>query len=703
MGSRRVGWLSAAAMALACGAWAAPASAYPFGSTVQPLGAETTIPRCANTAPPDLPVRAYRDLGGTVHLTMARAATTNPTPENPAPPDENRRLSGPDLVSVAPLSCQAVLSHGGSANSDFSTYHWGEWLAAPYRLPGSNTVHALVHTEFHGADFNRPDLCTYGSSQPALGLSWCWLSATTSAVSSDGGANFEHAQTPPAHLVANIPYQYEKDSGATGFRAPTNIVRRSEPGGDFYYTMFDASQFSQGSFAAENMQQSGACIMRTTDVSSPSSWRAWDGNSADDTQGGFTVQFQYPFPIEPVAGGLCTPLDETRPVPLSNSLVSRGLSFNSYFDRYMLVGNRTTTEPDGTTFFYVYYLLSDDLVHWSAPNLIMRAPTIAQYRADGCSGPDVPIVYPTVMDRDDPSTNFERTSQTADLYYLRRGDINPNGCTNNFPGLNHQLTRVPIRLGSAREATGRPFGCSGSFDSSTRRSGASSFVSQQGSSYSGDPRSYAATVHAAGTAAYGLFERDGEPPDQCEQPEAATRPRFGFGDSDEVTYSAAFAFPSDGFWRQLEHEADRFPSVALMRLEDPESGDWAGMLTIDKQRRLRFSTSGSDPATKKQLLGNNGVQLARDECWHFLEVHQKVSSDPAKALNEIWVDGVRRDVPLADDANHYGNGTYDKLKVGITSKANVRRPLTLFTDSAAFGYSALRSPAYDPALCDAPG
>ena len=87
----------------------------------------------------------------------------------------------------------------------------------------------------------------------------------------------------------------------------------------------------------------------------------------------------------------------------------------------------------------------------------------------------------------------------------------------------------------------------------------------------------------------------------------------------------------------------------------------------------------------------------------FVEVHQKLSSDPAKALNEIWIDGIRRDVALADDSNHYGNGTYDKLKVGVTSKANVRRPLTLFTDSAAFGYSALRSPAHDPALCDAPG
>ena len=31
-------------------AWSAPASAYPFGSTVQPLGPETTIPRCASTA-----------------------------------------------------------------------------------------------------------------------------------------------------------------------------------------------------------------------------------------------------------------------------------------------------------------------------------------------------------------------------------------------------------------------------------------------------------------------------------------------------------------------------------------------------------------------------------------------------------------------------------------------------------------------------
>ena len=312
-------------------------------------------------------------------------------------------------------------------------------------------------------------------------------------------------------------------------------------------------------------------------------------------------------------------------------------------------------------------------------------------------------MYPTVIDRDDPSVNFERTSQTADLYYVKREDINPNGCTNNFPGLGHKLTRVPIRFGSAREATGRPLGCSASFDSSTRNGSAASFAPQGGSSYSGDLRSYQVTVHPAGTAAYGLFERDGEPPQQCEQPGAATRPHFGFGDSDEVTYSAAFAFPRDGFWRQLENEAHPFPSVALLRLEDPASGDWAGMLTIDKQRRLRFSTSGSDPATKKQLLGSNGVQLARDECWHFVEVHQKLSSDPARALNEIWVDGVRQDVALPDDSNHYGNGTYDTLKVGITSKANVKRPLTLFTDSAAFGYSALRSPAHDATLCDAPG
>jgi hypothetical protein len=33
----------------------------------------------------------------------------------------------------------------------------------------------------------------------------------------------------------------------------------------------------------------------------------------------------------------------------------------------------------------------------------------------------------------------------------------------------------------------------------------------------------------------------------------------------------------------------------------------------------------------------------------------------------------------------------------------VKRPLTLLTDSAAFGYSALRSLAHDPTLCDAPG
>ncbi len=687
----------------ALAAYTAPALAYEFGSTANPLGPQTVVDRCADTSPPDQPVHAYRDGQGAVHLILSRGATWPATPGQPVPQDENRRLTGPELDGVAPVSCQAVLGHEGVANEDPASYHWREWIAAPYRLPGTDTVHALVHTEFHPNEFNRPDLCTYGRSEPVQAVSYCWLTAFTLATSADGGATFDHAQEPPAHLVANIPYQYEKDSGATGYRAATNILKRTEPGGDFYYAMFDAKQYAKGAFALENQQEFGTCIMRTGDLADPTSWRAWDGDGSDDSQNGFTVQFAYPYPTEPGSGHVCKPVN-TPSGPgalLTEDFTPRGLTYNSYFGRYLLLGNLVWIDPtDGKEYFHVIYSLSSDLLSWTAPQVIMRAPTMAQYRADGCTGPDVPIVFPSLVDPSDTSVNFERPSQTVNLYYVRREAINPNGCTLDFPGFGHKLVRIPIRLGSEREASGRQTGCAQSFDRATSRTSASSFLPESGISYSGDYSSYRATVHPAGASAYGVFDRDGEPPGTCEAPGSGSRPSFRLGESDDITYAAAFKFPTDRFWRQIEAEPDPYPSVSLLRFEDTGSGDWAGMLTLDQQRRLRFSTSAVDQTTKKQLLGPNGVQLPRDECWHLIEVHQTLSSDPAKAVNEVWVDGVRRDVPLASDANYYG-GNYNQVRVGIAGKASLRRRLSLYVDAVGFGHQELRSAAFDPSRCDA--
>jgi hypothetical protein len=483
------------------------------------------------------------------------------------------------------------------------------------------------------------------------------------------------------------------------------VIRKQESDGAYYYMLVDARQYSKNGFETVNRQVYGTCVLRTRDLSDPSSWRAWDGNAADDGQKGFTARLGGGYPVEPVTGGVCAPIDNaTGPAhELGTGFIPRSLTYNTYFDKYMMVGNVTGGLPgDGQGHFNVMYTLSDDLVDWGPSRLIVRAPLVATYKANGCTGPDVPIVYPSLIDPSDTSTNFERSGQTANLYYLKLEDLDPATCTIKYPGVNNRFHRVPVRFGSAREASGRMFRCESSFDGYRALAPSSYFIPDGDRNYSGYPGSYRMTTDPIAAYAYGILTHDGEPPAACDSTGSGVKgPRFGFGESDEVTYSVAFAFPEAGFWSQMEAEPHEFPGVALLRLENPTAGGWAAMLTINKQRVLRFSTSGPDPATKKQILAPQ-VQLPRDECWHLIEVHQKFSSDPTVAVNEVWVDGVRKDVSLADDANFYGTAPYNEFRVGITSKANVTNPLTLFTDAAAFGYTTPRSPAHDPGRCASP-
>lgn len=61
-----------------------------------------------------------------------------------------------------------------------------------------NTIHALVHNEYHDpvAQFCRP-----GVSNPS---NPCWYNAITYAVSTDGGKTFSQPPAPD-HVVAALP------------------------------------------------------------------------------------------------------------------------------------------------------------------------------------------------------------------------------------------------------------------------------------------------------------------------------------------------------------------------------------------------------------------------------------------------------------------------------------------------------------------
>jgi hypothetical protein len=231
----------------------------------------------------------------------------------------------------------------------------------------------------------------------------------------DGGASFEHAR-PPTHLVAAIPYRYKPDFGPAGIFQPSNIVRNAAD--DHYYALLRVQQHRD--------QPQGTCVMRTTDLADPKTWRAWGGSA-------FDVRFIDPYlePEKAPQDHICQPVSYNE-----IQLMVESLTFNTYLDRYLLVGTTVIREPDGETVSGIYYSLSDDLIDWTPRELIVEVESTQTHR---CGDPD-PVAYPSVLDPDSTSRNFETTGRRAYLYFTR---FNYEACKETS---DRDLVRVPIEF-----------------------------------------------------------------------------------------------------------------------------------------------------------------------------------------------------------------------------------------------------------------
>ena len=363
---------------------------------VQVLGPEETVfswnrDRCEDDDIPDLPARAFRDESGQVQLISAHFV--------------NRRFTGPNLNRVT-HRCEVTMRSGMEA--DPARFNDREWLAAPY-TPDGRTVYALVHNEYQGQA--HPGRCPSGEYFK------CWYNAVTLAVSRDGGDSFQDSRPPPAHLVASIPSAYVPDAGIYGIFSPSNIVRRKDDG--YYYSLVVARPFRQ--------QQLGSCLVRTNDLGDPTSWRAWDGS-------GFRVSM--PSPYQP---GLGPPSDHVcRPVSRNEiGSMHESLTYNTYLGKYLLVGLSGDRLPRrrGVT-FGIYYSVSDDLIDWSRRKLIREAQLPWTYKCGEAS----PILYPSLLDPDSTSRNFETTGERPYLYFTR---FHYRDCVQT---LNRDLIRVQLEF-----------------------------------------------------------------------------------------------------------------------------------------------------------------------------------------------------------------------------------------------------------------
>lgn len=357
------------------------------------IGAEEIVfdwteDRCADHNIPDLAFRAFRDADGGVQAILSS--------------DNNYRMLGPDLNNLK-VDCNPVMT--SEYDADPARYTDAQWVAAPYTEDGE-TVYALVHNEYQG--HMHPGQCPQNDYFP------CWDNSITLAVSTDGGETYTEALSPPSHLVGRFPYPYKPGTGPEGFRAPSNIIKGKD---DYYYSFFNVSEYGT--------QKQWVCLMRTDDLSTPDSWRFWDGIA-------FEGQFADPYidEISDPNAHICPHIDQ---VGDTSESLSESITYNTYLDRYVLLG--ISADWIDREVWGFYYSFSDDLINWTHRKLLLE---IELPWTVGFPGSDVSHLYPSLLDPESSSRNFETTDKTAYLYFTR----------NNLghASLDRDLIRVPVEF-----------------------------------------------------------------------------------------------------------------------------------------------------------------------------------------------------------------------------------------------------------------
>ncbi len=347
-----------------------------------------TTDRCDDEDIPDLPARAFHDSSDQVQLISTHFVA--------------RRSIGPTLDQQT-RDC-AVVAESVSA-ADPALYSDKEWLASLYTEDGS-TIYALQHNEYQGH--------THRGQCPSGEYFNCWYNAITLAVSTDGGASYRNVTQPPQHLVASLPYQYEAEAGPYGIFEPSNMIRAAD---GYIYAFVRVDDYRSS--------RQWTCLMRTDKVADPRSWHAWDGS-------GFNLSFANPYTeiIDRPASQRCAPVAEGE-----IGVMHESVTYNTYLDQYVLVGN-SADQINGRETWGVYYAFSNDLIHWSHRQLLMET----EFPWTFVAGDHDPILYPSLLDPDSASRNFETTDQHAYLYFTQ---FNYTGTQMT---LDRDLVRIPVEF-----------------------------------------------------------------------------------------------------------------------------------------------------------------------------------------------------------------------------------------------------------------
>jgi hypothetical protein len=343
----------------------------------------------------DAPARAFRTADG-VRLFASHFAA--------------RAMSGPDGDHLAH---DCTVAFRGAQSGDPAQFSDFAWLMSPYAL-GDGKVFALVHNEFQGHRYDG--LCAADEYHP------CWENTVTWAMSVDDGRSF---QAPPVErrLIAGLPWRYDRNRDRPGgYFNPSNIVAMDGA----WYALAWARPYRD--------QQGGVCVLRSTRLDDPTAWRAWDGS-------GYTISFVDPNrrTVDDPDRHVCAPVgvDVFRSAP--SSLVRDEAS-----GLFLALQASNMPEPGGGSTPGIWVSASRDLIDWSPLALAWGVPVWGPQNCDA-RNPTVAwsVAYPSLIDFDSPTPNFETVSGTAWLYFTR---YRLEACA---IGKDRSLWRVRVQIGES--------------------------------------------------------------------------------------------------------------------------------------------------------------------------------------------------------------------------------------------------------------
>lgn len=345
--------------------------------------------KCSENNIPDSPARAFRSKDGRVFLYATHY--------------DNVALVGNNLNNVTP-SCKHKFSASMDKNPE--NFDARTWLQTFYTEDG-NTIYSLGSSDYHGTWFKN-------CSRPIIENFDCWWSAIVLSISKDGGDTFS-IKSPPHHIVARAPHKFTHNPGRpAGFFTTSNIVRD----GKFYYTLIYTYGYKE--------QKQGNCLIRTDDLSDPSSWRIWDGT-------GFNRQF-----VNPDHPNTKTPENHTCTTIDGIKNKVRSLLWHKPTQQYIAVYEvyKTTNNEGSLPDIQFEYIRSRDLLHWSTPEVLYRIKTPRNCEKMVTTG-----AYPSILNPDSDDRNFGTIDNHGFLYFTRF-----NSASNCKASFDRDLLRIPLKI-----------------------------------------------------------------------------------------------------------------------------------------------------------------------------------------------------------------------------------------------------------------